>query len=233
MSPISPTVSPCHLPWQTIETVLLDMDGTLLDLHFDNTFFRETVPAALSRQRAIPFGTAQQQLHAIYRAVEGTLDWYDLDYWSRQLGLDIPLLKEEVAHLIRVHPQTIPFLQALQHLGKATYLVTNAHARSLELKLQKTPIGAYFKAVYSSHSFGWPKENSAFWPLLQKRIGFACQTTLLVDDSESVLAAAQQFGIEYLCHIAAPSSSQAASPSERFVSVENVQALWNGLKLIS
>lgn len=30
--------------WKTIDTVLLDMDGTLLDLHFDNHFWLSLVP---------------------------------------------------------------------------------------------------------------------------------------------------------------------------------------------
>ncbi|MCP4043692.1 MAG: haloacid dehalogenase, partial [Gammaproteobacteria bacterium] len=30
--------------WNSIHTVLLDMDGTLLDLHFDNQFWLEHVP---------------------------------------------------------------------------------------------------------------------------------------------------------------------------------------------
>ncbi|WP_130472026.1 GMP/IMP nucleotidase [Candidatus Magnetaquicoccus inordinatus] len=223
------SVAHAGLPWDAIQTVLLDMDGTLLDLHFDNTFFRQTVPTAFARQRGISLAAAQQQLHEIYRAVEGSLAWYDLDYWSQQLDLDIPLLKEEVAHLIRVHPQTPAFLQALQDAGKPTHLVTNAHSRSLAMKLQRTPIGAYFVAVHTSHQYGLPKENPDFWPRLQQKIAFDAQSTLLVDDSEAVLIAAQQFGIRYLCHIAAPSSTQPSCPSQRFVSVDNLQALMAGL----
>ncbi|HBT55971.1 MAG TPA: haloacid dehalogenase, partial [Pseudomonas sp.] len=33
------------LNWNAIDTVLLDMDGTLLDLHFDNHFWLEHMPA--------------------------------------------------------------------------------------------------------------------------------------------------------------------------------------------
>ncbi|MBF0114754.1 MAG: GMP/IMP nucleotidase [Magnetococcales bacterium] len=216
-------------PWGAIETVLLDMDGTLLDLHFDNTFFRETVPQAMARQRGIGFAEAREQLHTLYHAVEGTLAWYDLDYWSQQLEMDVMLLKHEVAHLIRAHPPTLPFLQALQRANKPAHLVSNAHLHSLALKLRRTPIGPYFVAVFSSHLCGFPKENINFWPILQKEIGFNCASTVLVDDSETVLAAAQQFGVRYLYHISAPSSTQSAQPSNRFASVETVQALMQGL----
>ena len=224
MTPATPPPPP-PLPWSAIHTVLLDMDGTLLDLHFDNTFFQETVPQAVAQQRGLPLAEVQQWLQKSYRAVEGTLDWYDLDYWSRAFGVDVPLLKEEVAHLIQVHPHTLDFLQALQQAGKATHLVTNAHARSLALKLRHTPIGAYFSSVISSHSLGVPKEDAAFWPRLQQQIGFQRASTLLVDDSEPVLSAAEAFGLGFLRHIAAPSSNQPPNHSGRFVSVLDLAAL--------
>ncbi|MEO5349672.1 MAG: GMP/IMP nucleotidase [Magnetococcus sp. YQC-3] len=217
------------LPWAEIHTVLLDMDGTLLDLHFDNTFFRETVPRALARKRAISLAEAGCFLQEVYRSVEGTLAWYDLDYWSRTLGLDIPLLKEEVAHLIQTHPRTLDFLRALQQLKKPTHLVTNAHARSLALKLRHTPIGEYFTSVLSSHALGLPKENPDFWPLLQKKLGFDKAHTLLVDDSEPVLRAANIYGLGFLCHIAAPSSTQQPAHSSQFASVLDLGVLLPGM----
>ena len=35
--------------WQHIDTVLFDLDGTLLDLAFDNHLWREIVPAEIGR----------------------------------------------------------------------------------------------------------------------------------------------------------------------------------------
>ncbi len=219
---------PSDLPWSAIHTVLLDMDGTLLDLHFDNTFFRETVPHALAQHRQITLTEAQRVLQEQYRSVEGTLDWYDLDYWSRELALDIPVLKESVAHLIRLHPHTLDFLQAVQRMGKPMHLVTNAHAHSLALKWRHTAIAPYFVSITSSHALGRPKEDPDFWPLLENHLGFDPSTTLLVDDSEAVLLAARQFGLAFLRHIAAPSSTQPPNPSRQFDSVLDLGALLPG-----
>ena len=41
------------LPWPEIHTVLLDMDGTLLDLRFDNHFWRELVPERYAERHGL------------------------------------------------------------------------------------------------------------------------------------------------------------------------------------
>ena len=82
-----------QLPWEAIDTVLLDMDGTLLDKHFDDYFWEQYVPEHYSLLHDIPVEEARAQLRARYHAVRDTLDWSDLNYWSRELGLDLQELK--------------------------------------------------------------------------------------------------------------------------------------------
>ncbi|MBF0455246.1 MAG: GMP/IMP nucleotidase [Magnetococcales bacterium] len=213
------------LPWGQIKTVLLDMDGTLLDLNFDNVFFLQTVPQTYARQRGLSFEAAKEQVLATYKKVEGTLAWYDLDHWSRALGMDIPLLKEEVAHLIQLHPHVLTFLSRLQQQQRPTHLVTNAHGRSIDLKMARTPIGSYLTSVVSSHDLGHAKEQAGFWPALRRTVVFDPETTLLVDDSEAVLAAAQRYGIHHLRHISAPSSQHPQQVSDHFISISHFQEI--------
>ncbi|MBF0428303.1 MAG: HAD-IA family hydrolase [Magnetococcales bacterium] len=201
------------------------MDGTLLDLHFDNVFFQETVPQAYANKNGLDLESARTAVLAAYQQDRGTLAWYDLDHWSRLLGLDIPLLKEEVAHLIQVHPHVLPFLAAVQASGRPAYLVTNAHAHSLQMKLARTPIGRFLTAALTSHELGKAKEEAEFWPLLERRLGFDPATTLLVDDSEPVLGAAQAYGIAHLRHMANPSSRLPPQRSDHFFSVLDFREL--------
>ncbi len=39
--------------WDEINTVLMDMDGTLLDLYFDNHFWQELIPLRYAQQNGM------------------------------------------------------------------------------------------------------------------------------------------------------------------------------------
>jgi putative hydrolase of the HAD superfamily len=178
-----------RLDWNRIDTVLLDMDGTLLDRRFDDHFWLEHVPRTYARKHGMDLEAAKTLLYRMFRSQEKTINWTDLDYWSSRLQLDIPLLKLEVDHLIAVHPFVVEFLLFLRHHGKSVHLVTNAHGKSLELKLRKTRLGAYFSGIISAHDLGLPKEDGAFWGKLRQRIPFDPDRTMLGEDSETNLSA--------------------------------------------
>lgn len=216
--------------WSKIETVLLDMDGTLLDLHFDNHFWLEYVPARYAEATGVEEATAKAALMTRYKDIEGTLDWYCVDHWSRELGLDIALLKQEVEHLIQVHPHVPEFLEALKAGGMRRVLVTNAHQKALALKLQKTELAGHFDRVVCAHDIGLPKEDPGFWPRLHAIMPFDPQTSLFVDDNVSVLRSAQTFGMDHLLAILAPDSRQPAREVNDFKAVANFAALLPGLR---
>ncbi len=207
------------IDWTDIDTVLLDMDGTLLDRHFDDHFWLEHVPRRYATNRNIPLDRAKELLYSLFRSQENTLNWTDLDYWSEQLELDIPLLKLEVEHLIAVHPYVSEFLLFLRQHGKGIYLVTNAHSKTLNLKMRKTRLGPYFTGIVSAHDLGLPKEEAAFWEKLKEVIPYDPARTLLGEDSETNLASAQTFGISYLVYVSRFSSAVSPKASERFPSI--------------
>jgi len=190
--------------WNAIQTVVLDRDGTLLDLHFDNQFWLEHVPQRYAEKHGLSHEAAQDALAPRYHKVVGTMEWYCLDYWTRELGLDIARLKDEVEHLIAVHPHVTDFLAALGSSHRRTVLVTNAHHKSLALKMRKTRLDGYFDAVICAHDIGVPKEHPEFWDRLQSFERFDPAATLLVDDSLPVLRSARNYGLGYLLGVHRP-----------------------------
>lgn len=209
------------IDWPEIDTVLLDMDGTLLDLHFDSHFWREHLPARYAAKLGTPLEEAKAVLYPMLEEVEGTIQWYCLDYWEERLELDLAVLKEEIRHLIAVHPHVVPFLQRSRAAGKHLVLVTNAHRRSLELKLRCTGIDAHLDRIVCSHDFAMPKEQPRFWDALRQRVPFNPARTLLVDDSLPVLRSAARYGLAHLIAIAHPDSRQPSRQVTEFTAIHD------------
>ncbi len=211
--------------WLKIETVLLDMDGTLLDLRFDNYFWQTVVPECFAKKNDLSLGQALEQLLPIFKAQEGLLNWYCLDYWSKELNLDIVQLKHDMREQVTVLPHTRDFLQVLKLSGKRCVLVTNAHRDSLRIKMQQTGLAEFFDAIVSSHDLSYPKEHQGFWRALAKLEAFKKENTVLVDDSLSVLKAADEFGVQYLIAITQPDSTQPPRMIHEFAAVNDLSEI--------
>jgi putative hydrolase of the HAD superfamily len=153
-----------------------------------------------------------------------------VDHWSRELGLDIALLKEEVEHLIAVHPHVVDFLEALKRNGKRTVLVTNAHQKSLALKMKKTRLDHHFDEIVSAHQLGHPKETQQFWSKLHACLPFDPARTLFVDDSIGVLASARQYGIAHVVAVLKPDTTEQQRVSQGFPGVADFSELLPGLQ---
>ncbi|BFM22314.1 GMP/IMP nucleotidase [Gilvimarinus japonicus] len=197
------------IDWQAIDTVMLDMDGTLLDLHFDNYFWLHHLPARYSEIHGVDFEAARAKLAARIDEHVGSLQWYCLEFWSDALELDIRALKEEIKHKIQIRPHTEEFLDRLRAAGKHVMLVTNAHPQSMSLKFEVTQIDKHFDLIVSSHEFSHAKEAQEFWRSLAAREPFDPARTLFVDDTLRVLDSARDFGIAHLLAIHQPDSQVA------------------------
>ena len=220
-------------PWHTIDTVLLDMDGTLLDLHFDNYFWLHYLPERYAQTHGGGIDTAKAQLQAHYEAHHGTLNWYCLQFWGDTLQLNIRQLKEEVKHLISIRPFAVEFLQRLQQHRKRLILITNAHPQSLDLKLEITRIDQWLDMVISSHQLQYPKEEQAFWHGLQTLEYFDPTRTLFIDDSPRILQSAVDFGVGHVLGIRHPDSQQPPRDLSPFPAIDHFDELLHTLPIIS
>jgi putative hydrolase of the HAD superfamily len=196
------------------------MDGTLLDLRFDNYFWLELVPREFARARGIDVTDARQELEPKFAATQGMLQWYCTDYWSTTLGLDIAALKESAREHIRFLPGAKRFLERLRASGHRVILVTNAHHDALDVKSRHTGIHTLVDEVRSSHSLGVPKEHPQFWPRFARHHAFEPEQALFVDDSLPVLRNARAHGIAQVFAIAKPDSTLPSRTIEEFPAVE-------------
>lgn len=212
-------------PWQQIDTVLLDMDGTLLDLHYDNCIWQQLVPQALSAKHQISLTAAHALVDNAYQQVAGTLDWYCLDYWSNALGLDILALHHEAAAKIQWRQDSLPFLKALKQTNKRRILLTNAHPDNLALKLAHTGLGTELEGQLSSHNTGFAKECPEFWQYAIKAFDLMPERCLFIDDSPRILAAAKAAGIGFQLGITNPDSHKAPQMMTDFMAISDYQVL--------
>ena len=217
------------LPWRDIDTVLLDMDGTLLDLHYDNHFWLEHLPQRYAELHGISRAMADLALTPLFENNAGQLKWYCLDFWSRELKLPVRELKLETAHLIALRPDADTFLAAIKQAGKRVILITNAHRDSLSLKLERIELAPYFERLISSHDYGFPKESPAFWDALQADIGFDPSRSLFIDDTLPILRSARAFGIGHLLAVKQPDSKKGPKDTEEFAALGDYRELLEGL----
>ena len=194
--------------WNDIDTVLLDMDGTLLDLHFDNYFWTEYLPEVYARREGISGEESSKHLHSQFSAKQGSLEWYCLEHWSQRLGMDIAGLKREVQHMISIRPFAVEFLTRLHHSQRDVVMVTNAHRQTLDIKMDNVDIRRWFDRIVVSHDLQAPKEEQQFWHRLQSLHPFDPARTLLIDDTEPVLVSAEHYGIAHLLTLLQPDSQR-------------------------
>ena len=217
------------LPWRDIDTVLLDMDGTLLDLHYDNHFWLEHLPQRYAELHGISRAMAELELMPLFERNAGQLQWYCLDFWSAELKIPVRELKRETADLIALRPDADTFLAAIKEAGKRVIMITNAHRDSLSLKLERIELAPYFERLISSHDYGFPKESPQFWDALHVDIGFEPARSLFIDDTLPILRSARDFGVRHLLAVKQPDSKKGPKDTKEFAALGDYRELLEGL----
>ncbi|HKR78328.1 MAG TPA: HAD-IA family hydrolase [Nitrospira sp.] len=216
------------MDWDRVHDVLLDMDGTLLDRHFDNFFFEEELPRRYAAKEGLQFDVSRDRLMAMYRSVEGELAWTDLEYWTGRVGIDVVGMHRELQHMIGFLPGAQQFLQAVRAKGKRIVVLTNAHHTGVAVKSAKTGLDRYVDRIVDAFEVGYLKMRPEYWPACRRLVGFDPSRSLYVDDDESCLDAASQYGIAAIVHSAKSSSQLPPERSSNFPSVERLSVLLNG-----
>jgi putative hydrolase of the HAD superfamily len=228
MSDHLPSGAPYLVDWDRVHDVLLDMDGTLLDRHFDNFFFEEELPRRYAAKEGLQFDVSRDRLMAMYRSVEGELAWTDLEYWTGRVGIDVVGMHRELQHMIGFLPGAQQFLEAVRAKGKRIVVLTNAHHTGVAVKSAKTGLDRYVDRIVDAFEVGYLKMRPEYWPACRRLVGFDPSRSLYVDDDQSCLDAASRYGIAAIVHSAKSSSQLPPERSSNFPSVEHLSVLLDG-----
>jgi len=207
--------------WTAIDTVLLDMDGTLLDLHFDNAYWLQHMPIAYGKLNGLSYEQALDKIRPIFEREAGTLNWYSVDFWNAELGLDVVAGSRKLSHKIAYRPRAREFLSACKHNCDDIRLVTNAHRATLDMKIEFTQIDRYFHQMLCSHELNHAKEDQRFWQNLHIHTQYDPERTLFIDDNDAVLNSAHEYGIKHLYSIAKPDSVTPRGAPSRFAMIKS------------
>jgi putative hydrolase of the HAD superfamily len=184
--------------WPNIDTVLLDLDGTLLDQAYDNHIWRDLVPQRFAVAQSMDLQSAYAEIARRFAERSGTLDWYCIDYWSRTLGVDIGALHREVRSHVAWLPGARDFLERMRASGKRLVLLTNSHPTALAVKHEESGVLDYLDEAVTSHDFGAPKEHAQFWRAALDRFAYDPARSLFADDNAKMLEAARTAGVRWV-----------------------------------
>ncbi|MAZ79474.1 MAG: haloacid dehalogenase [Gammaproteobacteria bacterium] len=210
------------MKWDSIETFFLDMDGTLLDLSYDNYFWHQHIPKIYAEINNMSFEKAKKEFEEMYKKKQDTIDWYCLNYWSDRLKINLhdELLKTK--HKIRIFPGVIDFLMKIRKRNIKIILLTNCPRDMLNVKLNETKLWGYFDQIISSEDYGFAKETNEFWNYLEKVLNYDKKTTIFIDDNQKVLDFAYVNGIKNIISINFPDSENKKQVIKHYKSIDNI-----------
>ena len=216
--PLRPSAA---IDFANIDLVLFDLDGTLLDLYFENHFWQQALPEVLAGRWDMPLAETKTKLLDMQAQVAGQLPWYNVAYWSDKLDLDLTPLREQLIHLAQPRPGAIALLEQLRERGCPAWLATNTCRPSLDLKLEHVPLAPLLERLVTAHELGAAKQTRAFWERLFAGLPVRPQRCLFIDDTGAMLAAAQDYGIGHLRGISRPDSKAAPAPRNGFIALDD------------
>tara|TARA_B100000965_G_C19558296_1_gene743272 strand:+ start:293 stop:964 length:672 start_codon:yes stop_codon:yes gene_type:complete len=209
-----------------IECLLIDMDGVILDNTYDNNFWQNQIPGVLSKKKNISFDDAKRLAIQIFNFKKNTKDWYDLDYWSNMLGIDIEAEKrsEESLSKIKLYDNVTSTLAELKKQTRLI-LITNAHRKTLNIKLEKFDIKPYFHEMICAHELYYVKEDLQLWYMLRSKYKLDYEKTILVEDTINNIRVALSAGVSSAIYV----GEEEFKPNEKILKLDSINQLLSTL----
>ncbi len=150
---------------EDIKVVSFDVDGTLVSQGFADCVWLQGIPMAYAEKEGLSFEHAFEFVKSEYDKIgEHRIEWYNIDYWLRKFGLDIPYEKlfKNYEDEIRIFEEVENVLTVLKGEGYDLILSSNAATEFIEFQIK--PIKRFFSHVFSATSdFGEVKKTNGFF----------------------------------------------------------------------
>ena len=136
------------MKWNSIETFFLDMDGTILDLSYDNYFWHQHIPNIYAQKNDISLEKAKLEFEEKYKKKKNTIQWYSLNFWSHELGINLDDELIKTKHKIKIFPGVLKFLDQLKKRRIKIILLTNCPRKCSMSSSHKQNYGAIFLILF-------------------------------------------------------------------------------------
>ena len=122
--------------------IMFDMDGTLLDLAFDDFIWNHCLPERHAQVHQYSLEQSKNTLFEFYQQHKHTLSWYSSAFWTAKVGVDVLQLQYEHRDKIRARKGCFELLNQLKAQGFRCWLLTNADRAGLKLKLENVALNS-------------------------------------------------------------------------------------------
>ena len=180
----------------TLKIISFDVDGTLVDLEYNDLIWFKEIPELVARKKNISFEESLKLVKEEYTKLgERNLNWYDINYWISYFSLEISPNKifEKYESQVKIFPEAIPLLEELRK--NFILIVITAMPREFLIPKMKK-LEKYFKFSFSALSDFKELKNSEIYSKISKSLNVHPEQILHVGDHwEFDYLAAQKAGM--------------------------------------
>jgi len=166
----------------TLKIISFDVDGTLVDLEYNDLIWFKEIPELVARKKKISFEKSLKFVHEEYAKLgEHNLNWYDINYWISYFGIEISPDKifEKYEPQVKIYPEVIPLLEELKK--KYILIVITAMPREFLIPKMKN-LEKYFKFSFSALSDFKELKNSEIYSKISKVLKVPPEQILHIGD---------------------------------------------------
>ncbi|HZK12174.1 MAG TPA: HAD family hydrolase [Atribacterota bacterium] len=180
----------------TLKIISFDVDGTLIDLEYNDLIWFKEIPELIAKKKRISFEKSLKYVGEEYNKLgEHNLNWYDINYWVTYFGIKVSPknILEKYESQVKIFPEVISLLEELKK-NFILIVITSMPREFLIPKMKK--LEKYFKFSFSALSDFKELKNSEIYSKISKTLNVRPAQILHIGDHwEFDYLAAQKAGM--------------------------------------